>query len=34
MVNKPQVSKNFFYVNFILELASLFGAEQVKAICE
>ncbi|CAD8108892.1 unnamed protein product [Paramecium sonneborni] len=34
MINKPVVTKNFFYVNFILELASLFGSEQVKQICE
>ncbi|CAD8184868.1 unnamed protein product [Paramecium octaurelia] len=34
MINKPVVNKNFFYVNFILELASLFGSEQVKQICE
>ena len=27
MINKPVVTKNFFYVNFILELASLFGSE-------
>lgn len=26
MVNKPAVPKNLFYVNFILELTSLFGA--------
>ncbi|CAD8199665.1 unnamed protein product [Paramecium pentaurelia] len=34
MINKPVVTKNFFYVNFILELASLFGSEQVKQICD
>lgn len=34
MINKPAVNKNLFYVNFILELASLFGSEHVKSICE
>lgn len=33
MVNKPAVPKNLFYVNFILELTSLFGAEAVTKIC-
>ena len=27
MINKPDPTKNFFYVNFILELASLFGSD-------
>jgi cell division control protein 7 len=30
MINKPQVQKNLFFVNFILELASLFGADSVR----
>lgn len=30
MINKPPVTKNLFFVSFILELASLFGAEAVK----
>ncbi|CAD8205302.1 unnamed protein product [Paramecium pentaurelia] len=34
MINKPVGPKNFFYVNFILELASLFGSEQVRQICD
>ena len=34
MINKPPVTKNLFFVSFILELASLFGAEAVKSICE
>ncbi|CAD8092016.1 unnamed protein product [Paramecium primaurelia] len=33
MVHKPAVSKNLFYVNFILELTSLFGAEAITKIC-
>jgi cell division control protein 7 len=33
MVNKPAVPKNLFYVNFILELTSLFGADAVTKIC-
>ena len=33
MVHKPAVPKNLFYVNFILELTSLFGAEAITKIC-
>ena len=34
MINKPAIQKNLFFVSFILELGSLFGAEAVKTICD